>query len=105
MAKEYIERREDVFYVAGSRVSLDSLVYLFQEGASPETIREEFDSLTLEQVYGAIAFYLAHQSEVDAYVAEQRRRWSEMEKTATLPSPELREKLARARHDLGAKRR
>ena len=105
MVKEYIEQLEGVFHVAGSRVSLDSLVYLFQEGASTETIREEFDSLTLEQVYGAIAFYLAHQSEMDAYLAEQRRRWSEMEKTATPPSLELREKLERARHNLGARRR
>jgi len=104
MAKDYIEQREGAFYVAGSRVSLDSLVYLFQEGASPETIREEFNSLTLEQVYGAIAFYLANEAAIDIYLAEKRRLWSEMERAAAPPSPELRERLARARHNQGVRR-
>ncbi len=104
MVKNYVEKREGVYYAAGSRVSLDSLVYLFQDGASPESIREEFDSLTLEEVYGAVAFYLANQAEIDAYLAEQRRRWSEMERNATPPSPELRERLDRARQRLGVRR-
>ena len=95
--KSYVEKREGVYYVAGSRVSLDSLVYVFQNGASPESIREGFDSLTLEEVYGAIAFYLANQAEVDSYLAEQHRRWSDMEKSATPARPELRERLERAR--------
>jgi hypothetical protein len=51
---EYIEQRNGGFYVAGMRVSLDSIVYSFKAGDSPETIRQNFSSLTLEQVYGAI---------------------------------------------------
>ncbi len=57
---EYIEQREGGYYVAGTRVSLDSLVYAFRGGESPETIQQQFPSLSLEQVYGAIAFYLGH---------------------------------------------
>ena len=53
---EYIEQRNGGFYVAGTRVSLDSIVYSFKAGDSPETIRQNFSSLSLEQVYGAIAF-------------------------------------------------
>ena len=67
---EYIEQREGGFYVAGTRVSLDSLVYGFRSGESPETIQQQFPSLSLEQVYGAIAFYLGHQAEVDANISE-----------------------------------
>lgn len=58
MNSPYVEQREGGFWVAGTRVSLDSLVYPFRRGASPETIRSSFPILTLEQVYGAIAFYL-----------------------------------------------
>jgi len=65
---EYIEQRNGGFYVAGTRVSFDSIVYSFKAGDSPETIRQNFSSLTPEQVYGAIAFYLAHEKEVDANI-------------------------------------
>ena len=51
----YIEQREGGYYVAGTRVSLDSLVYSFRNGKSPQTIQQQFPSLSLEQVYGAIA--------------------------------------------------
>ena len=67
---EYIEQRNGGFYVAGSRVSLDSIVHSFKAGDSPETIRQNFASLSLEQVYGAIAFYLAHEQEVDSNIRE-----------------------------------
>jgi hypothetical protein len=67
---EYIERRNDGFYVAGTRVSLDSIVYSFKAGDSPETIRRNFPSLSLEQAYGAIAFYLAHECEVEASIRD-----------------------------------
>jgi uncharacterized protein (DUF433 family) len=58
MAKEYIEERDGGSYVAGTRVSLNSIVQCFNEGLSPEAILGEFETLTLAQVYGAIAFYL-----------------------------------------------
>ena len=67
---EYIEQRNGGFYVAGTHVSLDSIVYSFKGGDSPETIRQNFSSLTLEQVHGAVAFYLAHEAEIDANIRE-----------------------------------
>ena len=36
MAKEYVEKRDGGYYIAGSRVSLDSVVYEFLNGSSPE---------------------------------------------------------------------
>ena len=56
---EYIEQRDGGYYVAGTRLSLDSLVYAFRGGESPETIQQQFPSLSFEQVYGAIAYYWA----------------------------------------------
>lgn len=71
----YVEQREGVYLVAGTRVSLDSLVYLFLEGRSPEDIAQSFPTLTLEQVYGALAFFLAHRSEVDAALTHQESEY------------------------------
>ena len=69
MAHEYVEQHDGGYWVAGSRVSLDSVVYAFLDGLAPETILAEcFPVLTLEQVYGAITYYLAHRAEVDAYL-------------------------------------
>ena len=56
----YLEERNGGLYLAGTRVSLDSVVIHFQEGASPEEIVESFSTLSLWQVYGAIAYYLQH---------------------------------------------
>jgi uncharacterized protein (DUF433 family) len=67
---EYIEQRNGGFYVAGRRVSLDSIVYSVNAGDSPQTIRQNFSSLSLEQVYGAIAFYLAHEQQIDENIRE-----------------------------------
>jgi uncharacterized protein (DUF433 family) len=62
MSKEYIEEREGNFYVAGTRISLDSIVHAFRRGESPETICQNFELLRIEEVYGPIAFYLANQA-------------------------------------------
>ena len=56
---EYVEQREGGYCVAGTRVSLDSVVCGFLRGESPEGIVESFPALSLEQVEGAGAFYLA----------------------------------------------
>jgi uncharacterized protein (DUF433 family) len=69
MAKEYVEKRGEGYYVVGNRVSLDSIVYRFLEGYSPESIVESFSSLTLQEFYGALAFYLANRAAIDAYLA------------------------------------
>lgn len=68
----YIEQRDGGYWVAGTRVSLDSIVYAFLNGQTAESIARSFDVLTLEQVYGAIAFYLSKRSEIDAYLEQNR---------------------------------
>ena len=65
-----------VMRVGGTGVPLDSVVAGFLQGCSAETIQEQYPSLTLEQVYGAIAFYLGHRSEVDAYLGRQQHVWN-----------------------------
>jgi uncharacterized protein (DUF433 family) len=97
MVKEYIEQRDGAYYVARTRISLDSIVHAFLRGESPETICQNFELLRLEEVYGAIAYYLANQAEVDAYLVRQDEKWAQ-EKNNAEPLPvSLRERLMRAR--------
>jgi len=68
MSTEYAQKQHDVYRITGTRVSLDSIVYAWWAGQSAETIAQSFQVLTLEQVYGAIAFYPAHREEMDRYL-------------------------------------
>ena len=99
---EYVEQRHGGFYVAGTRVSLDSIAYSFKAGDSPEAIRQNFSSLTLEQVYGAIAFYLAHEQEVDANIREGEAEIERSVPPLSASRPELYARLERARHEIAS---
>jgi uncharacterized protein (DUF433 family) len=99
---EYIEQRNGGFYVAASRVSLDSIVYSFKAGDSPEAIRQNFSSLTLDQVYGAVAFYLAHKQEVDANIREGEEEINRSVPALKESRPELYARLERARDDIAS---
>lgn len=70
MEKTYIDQHDGGYWIAGSRISLDSIVYQFKDGAAPENIQRSFSTLNLEQVYGAITYYLAHRETIDAYLVE-----------------------------------
>ena len=100
MAKEYIEERDGSYYVSGTRISLDSIVHAFRRGESAETICQNFELLRLEEVYGAIAFYLANQADVDAYLIRQNEKWAEGRRNAEPLPADLRERLMRARDEL-----
>lgn len=97
MSKEYIEQRDGGYWVSGTRVSLDSIVYAFLRGTSPEGIAHSFPLLTLEEVYGAIAFYLAHQTEIDAYLRQGEADFEALRQATRQASPLLYRKLEEAR--------
>ena len=99
MSKEYIEQREGVYRVGSTRVSLDSVVYGFRRGASPENIQRSFPALTLEQVYGAIAFYLANQEAVDQYLLEGEQEFEKLRQASRAANPEWYERMERARKE------
>lgn len=87
MAKEYIEQHDGGYWVVGTRVSLDSLIYAFLRGASPESIAQSYPVLHLEEVYGAIAFYLAHQAEVDSYLEQNAQEFEALRAQARHAKP------------------
>jgi len=98
MATEYVEQRDGGYYIVGSRVSLDSVVYAFLRGESPEGILESFPALSLEQVFGAVAFYLANREGIDAYLRDGRADFARMRDEARRKHPALYSKLEAARH-------
>ena len=91
--KPYVEFRESGYWIIGTRISLDSVVYAFQDGLSPEGIAQAYPLLSLEQVYGAITFYLANRSDVDAYLAEEEAAFDNMPQPLQLDAPDLYQKL------------
>jgi uncharacterized protein (DUF433 family) len=94
MSDPYVSRTPSGGYrVAGSRVSLDSVVHAWWDGRLPEAIVADFPSLTLEQVHGTIAFYLAHRSEIDRYMAEQDSRWHDFQRQSAARMGPLVERM------------
>ena len=105
MHSEYIEQRDGGYYVAGVRISLDSIVYAFNRGESPERILEEFPLLDrVSRVYGAIDFYLDHQAEIDKYLEETEREFEASGIPMAQDNPVLWEKIQRARAKMGESR-
>jgi uncharacterized protein (DUF433 family) len=101
MEKQYVEYRDSGYWIAGSRVSLDSVVLAFQDGLSPETIVAEcFPTLTLEQVYGAITYYLGHCAEIDAYLEQAEDEFEVLREATRKADPEFYLKLVQARRQL-----
>ena len=93
MAKEYVEQHDGGYYLAGSRISLDSVVYAFLRGESPEGIAESFPALSMEQVFGAIAFYLEQPDTIDAYLRDGRSEFARLRDEARRNHPALYAKL------------
>ena len=73
--------------VAGSRVSLETLVTAFDEGATAEEIVQQYPSLPLGSVYGVIAYVLENRASVDAYVTERRRAAGDLQKEVEAHTP------------------
>ncbi len=64
-----------VWRVVGTRVSIDSVLYAFKHnGATPEEIVEQYDTLDLEKVLALINYYLCNREKVDKYLTESEER-------------------------------
>lgn len=79
---EVIPLREEagVIRVAGTRVTLDTIISVFNAGATPEEIAQRYSTLQLADVYAVIGYYLHHRSEVDAYLRERERQADAIQK-------------------------
>jgi uncharacterized protein (DUF433 family) len=97
MPDGYVEQRDGGYWITGTRVSLDSIVYAFLRGSSPENIAQSFPVLKLEEVYGAITYYLAHQEIVHSHLRESDREFEKLRAETRAANPDLYNRLAAAK--------
>jgi uncharacterized protein (DUF433 family) len=69
-----------VLRVTGTRVSLDSVIYAFSEGATPEEIAQQYPTVDLKDVYAVVSYYLQNQAEVESYLDKRRAERHELKK-------------------------
>ena len=92
--------------VSGTRVLLDLIVYAYHQGETPEHIVQMYTTLTLDQIYLAIGYYLRHREAVDAYIhrmdkeAEQLQREWESEYPPQVTQAELLARLQTKRDSI-----
>jgi len=74
-----VESEDDrVIRVAGTRVTLDTLIGAFKRGATPEEIAQDFSAVSLADVYAVITYYLRHRSEVNEYLERRASEHAEL---------------------------
>jgi len=93
LTKQYVEQRDNGCWIAETRISLDSVVYSFLDGESPESIAQNFPLLRLEQVYGGIAFYLANRDLIDQYLEAGEAEFEGLRQTLREKNSLLHQKL------------
>ena len=88
--------------VGDSRVSLDTVVQEYENGADAEGIVNAYPTLRLADVYAVIAYYLRHQDEVNDYLRKRQAEADELRREIETRQPgrgELRAKLLARRDD------
>jgi uncharacterized protein (DUF433 family) len=75
--------------VGGTRVLLETVIYAFLDGDTPEQIVESYDAITLANVYGVIAYYLNHREEVDDYLRQVEEDSERIRRKIEAENPEM----------------
>lgn len=105
MSNDYVQARDGNLYVGPSRVTLDSIIVAWQMGQTPEAIHDDFPTVPQSDIYGAIAYYLEHQIELDRWLREGEEQYEAQRAAAQAADPEfyarMRQRLAEARTHLG----
>jgi uncharacterized protein (DUF433 family) len=91
---------DGVMRVRGTRVTLDTILAAFAEGATAEEIAQQYPSISLADVYQVIGYYLRHSSELEPYLAERRQSIHESRKSneSRWPPAGIRDRLLARRH-------
>jgi len=95
--KDYLDFLDPLdIRIKGTRIGLDDVVYAFRQGWTPDEIATRYRSLTLEQVYGAIAYYLHNRAEVDDYMTRLEAWQVERRHEASASVPPVVQRLREA---------
>lgn len=100
-ANGYVELRDGRhYYIPGTRIGLDVIVYAYRHGKTPEAIFEAFPSIgSLEKVYGIITFILKHPEAVESYLQEQEKLWEKFRQEHPIPD-EMLERFRRTQEEM-----
>ena len=90
---------DGVIRIGETRVTLDTLVGAYTDGATAEAIAQQYPTLSLADVYAALSYYLRHRGDVDVYL-QQRAELAR----AVREQNELRTEQAGVRERLLARR-
>jgi uncharacterized protein (DUF433 family) len=71
---------DGVVLVGNTRVTLDTVIAVFNQGTTAEEIVYRYPSLRLADVYATIGFYLNHQQEVETYLQQRQQQAQEIRK-------------------------
>jgi uncharacterized protein (DUF433 family) len=66
--------------IGKSRVLLELVIRAFEDGATPEAIAQRYPTATLANIYSVLAYYLRHQEEIKAYLANREQKADEVRK-------------------------
>lgn len=75
-----LKDKDGVIRVGGTRVTLDTVVAAFNEGATAKEIVQQYPSLELADVYAIISYYLRKQPEVEAYLQKRQKHAEKIRK-------------------------
>ncbi len=103
--QNYVEERDGGYYIAGTRISLDSIVHAFQNGESPDEILRSFPMAgPLVRIYGAILFYLENKEKVEEYLRAQEQRWDALRRERPTSDDPLTKRLREAKEQASLRR-
>ncbi len=87
--------KDGVFRVGKTRVTLDTIVAAFKEGATAEEIAYQYPSVSLADIYSVISYYLHQKKEVNAYLKRREKFAAEVRKQneARFDATGIRERL------------
>ncbi|MBI5033616.1 MAG: DUF433 domain-containing protein [Chloroflexi bacterium] len=86
---------DGVLRIGGTRVTLDTVIAAFKEGATAEEIAQQYPSLKLADVYAVIGYYLRHSTQIELYLQERQQQADAVrrENESRFDSQEIRERL------------
>jgi uncharacterized protein (DUF433 family) len=93
------EDAHGVIRVGQTRVTLESVISLFEQGASAEEIALRYDVLDLHDIYATLSYYLGHRQQTNEYLNRVRQASVGARRDAERRSPaaQIRERLERHR--------
>ena len=98
----------DDIRIKGTRVGIETVLDDYLSGISPEEIAARYRTLTLEQVYATVTYYLHNQEEVTDYLQRWRAytesAWQEQQRNPPDFVRELRERIQRRKEALLAEK-